>query len=109
MKHTKNMIYVPSQEARELTLYAANSSDIYFRNIKPVVASLAKKMRRGEFNKELAIDAFYHVACESAKTYYRDFCYMYSGFKFYVSDRYTAASDLLDMFIDDIKELAASA
>lgn len=35
MKHTKSMTYKPSDEARELLLYATNHGDLYRQSITP--------------------------------------------------------------------------
>ena len=43
MKHTKNMVIKESIESRELSLYAENTSEIYFGYIVPIVKNLAKK------------------------------------------------------------------
>ena len=58
MKRTKNMIYNPSTESRELTLYTTNDGRIYDYWIVPVVRNLAKKFAKGTFNPDKAIDAF---------------------------------------------------
>lgn len=46
MKRTANMIYVPSDEATELVVYAEGERDIYFGRIKPVIENLSKKMKK---------------------------------------------------------------
>lgn len=98
-------IYQPSHEATELTLYANNDYNIY-QVIQLVVTNLAKKYAKGVFVREKAIQAFYNVANQAAKSY----CLRFGSWsdKYYtmfsVSDRYTCAADLLDNYIDEIME-----
>ena len=68
MKRTKNMVYTPSIESRELHLYTSNTARLYDCMIVPVVRNLAKQFARGIFDADKAIDAFYPVACEAART-----------------------------------------
>ena len=99
MKKTKSMIYTPSTEARELTLYTENNALVYQRSILPVLNSLKKHIKRGVYDREKAIIAFYHVATDGSREYARDF-----GYSFSVRDRYTAAVDLLEFFSDELTD-----
>lgn len=100
MKRTKNMIYKASDEARELFLYATNSGVLYDRQIKPSIENLGKKARKGTFNKDKAADLFYYVATSASAMYDKDF-----GFSFSVQQRFTAAVDMVDFYIDEIEEI----
>lgn len=96
MKRTKNMIYKASDEARELFLYATNSGVLYDRQIKPSIENLRKKARKGTFDKDKAADLFYYVATSASAMYDKDF-----GFSFSVQQRFTAAVDMVDFYIDE--------
>ena len=98
MKRTANMIYKPSDEARELVLYAENDHDIYFGHIKPVIENLAKKMKKGVYDSNKAVDLWYYVATDAAKKYNKEFGYMFT-----VTERFTAAVALEERFIEDVK------
>lgn len=100
MKRTKNMIYKASDEARELFLYATNSGVLYDRQIKPSIENLRKKARKGTFDKDKAADLFYYVATSASAMYDKDF-----GFSFSVQQRFTAAVDMADFYIDEIEEI----
>ena len=100
MKRTKNMIYKASDEARELFLYATNSGVLYDRQIKPSIENLRKKARKGTFDKDKAADLFYYVATSASAMYDKDF-----GFSFSVRQRFTAAVDMVDFYIDEIEEI----
>ena len=58
MKRTKSMVYTPSIEARELTLYAINDGRLYDYWMVPIVRNLARKYSKGTFDADRAIDAF---------------------------------------------------
>lgn len=104
MKRTKNMIYKESIESRELTLYAENDSRVYFNAIVPTVKNLAKKYNKGVFDKEKAVDAFYYVADYAAKMYCKEFARMKDYVQtFSVTDRFTAAVDLLGGCMENIE------
>ena len=100
MKRTKNMIYKASDEARELFLYATNSGVLNDRQIKPSIENLRKKARKGTFDKDKAADLFYYVATSASAMYDKDF-----GFSFSVQQRFTAAVDMVDFYIDEIEEI----
>ena len=104
MKRTKNMIYKPSIESRELALYATNTARLYDYYIVPVVRNLAKKMAKGIFDADKAIDAFYPIACEAAKMYCKEFARLEDApHVFSVSDRFTVARDVLDEYMENIE------
>lgn len=96
MKRTKSMIYKETDESWELFLYATNTSSLYYRMIKPVIQNLRKKAKKGIYDKEKAVDAFYYVACEASKMYNKDF-----GYSFSVQDRFTAAVDMEENYRED--------
>ena len=87
------MIYKETEESRELFLYATNTGDLYRRMITPLIQNLRKKAKKGIYDKEKAVDAFYYVACEASKMYKKDF-----GYAFSVQDRFTAAVDMEECY-----------
>ena len=100
MKRTKSMIYTPSIEARELLLVATNDEErLYNSMIVPIVRNLAKKMRKGIFNADKAIDAFFPVADAASKQYNKDY-----GYLFTVTERFTAAADMVDYYMENIEK-----
>jgi hypothetical protein len=104
MKRTKNMVYSPSIESRELTLYATNYGRLYDYRIVPVVRNLAKKFAKGTFNPDKAIDAFYPVATEAAKKYCREFARVEDAPRiFSVTDRFTTAADMVEYYMENIE------
>ena len=101
MKRTKSMVYRPTQEANELVLYAENTGDLYRNSIQPAIESLAKKYRKGVYDKNRAVDLYYYIATEAAKMYSREF-----GYNFSVTDRYTAAVELEESYFENVRECA---
>ena len=98
MKHTKNMIYKPTEESRELFLVATNESKLYFQMILPAIENLRRKYCKGIFDKEKAADLFYYVATAASNQYKKDF-----GYSFDVTARYTAAVDMVEAYMEDIE------
>ena len=96
MKRTKSMIYRETEESRELFLYATNDGELYRSMICPIIANMKKKATKGIYDAEKAADAFYHVATEASKHYFRDF-----GYKFSVTDRFTAAVDMAEYYAEN--------
>lgn len=96
MKRTKSMIYNETVESRELFLYATNDGNLYLQMITPTIKSLRKKAIKGAYDREKAVDAYYHIATEASKKYNKDF-----GYSFSVSDRFSAAVDMEEYYRED--------
>jgi hypothetical protein len=97
MKRTKNMIYKETVESRELFLYTVNDGYLYEHTITYIIKSLEKKAKKGIYDKEKAIDAYYKLATAGSNKYYKDF-----GYKFNVQDRFTAACDMEDYYKEQV-------
>lgn len=95
MKHTKNMIYKPSTESDELTLFIENTGELYNGIIKSVISNLKKKYVKGTYDKEKAIDAFYYVANAGSQLYKKQF-----GYSFDVTARFTTAIELEQRYFE---------
>lgn len=96
MKRTKSMIYNPTEESRELFLYATNDGELYRRMISPIIENLHKKAVKGIYDHEKAVEAYYHAATEASKHYARDF-----GYSFGVGDRFTVACDMANYYKEE--------
>lgn len=104
MKRTKAMIYTPSTEARELTLYTVNTGSLYPWTVN-VIRNLAKKHIKGTFDADRAIDAFYPIACEAARMYCREFARLEDAPQvFSVTDRFTTAADMVNYYMENIEK-----
>lgn len=92
MKHTKSMTYKPTEESRELKLYADNTYSIY-KQFKLACENLKKHITKGNYSKDKAVDLMYYVATAASDAYNKDF-----GYKFDVTARYTVAVELVEDF-----------
>ena len=99
MKRTKTMVYKPTEESRELMLYAINNGELYRRQITPVINSLKKKAAKGTYDNDKAVDVWYYVACSASQMYNKDF-----GYSFTVTDRFTAAVDMEKYYREDVEQ-----
>lgn len=97
MKRTKNMVYNPTTESRELMLFAVNDGDIYRRATTATINNLRKKHENGTYNKDRAVDAWYYIANLASNKYFAEF-----GYKFSVADRFTCAVELEEYYSEDI-------
>ena len=100
MKITKNMYYCWSRESEDLYLYIVNNRDLYFEVIS-ACKTLAKHLKKHEYNKDKAIGYYYKIASKGAKKYKQDL-----GNSFSVTDRYTVAVDLEEDFFARVEEEA---
>lgn len=97
MKRTKNMTYNPTVESRELFLYATNDGNLYRQMVTPIINNLRTKAKKGVYDKDKAVDAWYKVATEASNRYYKDF-----GYKFNVSDRFTVAVEMGEYYEEEV-------
>lgn len=95
MKHTKNMIYKPTAESEELYIFAVNESKLY-PQIQAIEKSLIRKISKGIYETEKAVDAFYY-AMNTASDLYKK----YYGYAFDVTARFTAATEMANNFTYD--------
>ena len=84
-------------ESRELKLYIDNDSQLYNSRFMPIIKNLSKKMKKGNYDKKLAIKGFMYLVDAGAKKYVKD----HGGNAkemFSKKDRIAVASDLADEF-----------
>ena len=89
-------------ESRELKLYIDNDSQLYNSRFMPIMKNLTKKMKKGNFDKKLAIKGFMILVDAGAKKYVKDFGGNAKDM-FSKKDRIAVASDLADEFEDAYK------
>lgn len=99
MKRTKSMVYRETDESRELFLYTVNNGTTYSMAIIPTLNNLKKHCKRGNYDTERAIDAWYRVANIASNEYKKDF-----GYSFGVGDRFTVAVELEKYHREEIFE-----
>ena len=89
--------------ARELTLYIENDSTLYRQRVQPIIKNLARKMKKGSFDAELAVKGFMYAVEHGLKNYKKDFG---DGFKIDKDTKKKVAQDLLDGYMDEIEDAA---
>ena len=105
MKRTKNMIIRPSIESEELTLYIINDGFLHNQYALPIIKNLQRYVKKGTYNKEAAINAFYYLADTGAKKYCKDFANVKEApHIFDVTARFTAAAAILEHYEEHILE-----
>jgi len=87
--------------ARELTLYIENDATIYRQRIQPIIKNLARKMKKGTYDPELAIKGFMYAVEHGIKSYNKEFG---PGFKIDKVTKRKVAEDLRDNFMDEIED-----
>lgn len=97
MKRTKSMTYKPTTESNELFLYATNDGNLYRGMISAVLDNLEKKIAKGIYDREKAVDAWFNVATEASNRYYKNF-----GYRFTVTERFTAAVEMAEYYEEQI-------
>ena len=95
MKLTKNMVFKESAEATELYVYCLNNGKLY-RNMQACYTNLDRKRKKGVYDSLKAIELFYCVANKATEMYNKEF-----GYKFTVTERWTAATMLRDCYEND--------
>lgn len=64
---------VSNEDVRELVLYITNNGDMYRGIIDSTVKNLRRKIKRGIYDEQRAIDAWMYVADEGVRRYDREF------------------------------------
>ena len=60
-------------EKRELDLYIMNDSDLYRQRFMPILLNLARKLKRGVYDHELAPKLWQYLVDQGAKKYIQEF------------------------------------
>lgn len=97
--------------ARELALYAENDGDLYRRMAQPIIANLARKIRKGQYDAQKAIKAWEHLATAAARKYCRDFGSPNENYfcMFNAATRREAAAQLEESYRDQVEYEAKEA
>jgi hypothetical protein len=90
--------------ATELALYMENTEWIYTRHLVPTYRNYEKKIRKGTFNRQLAIDGMARNVCTvAARAYHAEHCESGRWNSLYpVAVRVLVATDLVDYLVNEI-------
>lgn len=94
MKRTRNMVIKETDDSRELTLYAFNNRDT-MHIIDNLLPGIIRKINKGIYDDDKAIDLMYPVACQTAKSYINKFGSA-GNYNFDVCARFTVAVELAE-------------
>lgn len=93
--------------AHELYLYIMNTRDVYDRAYIPMAKSVAKKIKRGQFDEQKALKALENVADYAAREYTYEFDTGRREFGvFNKATRQAAALEALPSFLEDARDYA---
>ncbi|MFK4135983.1 hypothetical protein ACI2KR_27415 [Pseudomonas luteola] len=96
-----------SQEAKELFLFAINTSSLYETRSVPICRNLAKFLAKGEYKANKAINAWKPVADDAAKAYAKEFANRADWNRiFSVEDRNQCARSLAVYYEEHIERFA---
>ena len=102
VKSVKESVNEGDIESRELKLYIDNDGQLYNSRFMPIIKNLSKKMKKGNYDKKLAIKGFMYLVDAGAKKYVKEFGGNARDM-FSKKDRIAVASDLADEFEDAYK------
>jgi hypothetical protein len=94
--------------AHELALFTTNDGDIYRRHVQSTIKALARKIRNGTYNADLAVNAWAYVADAGAQKYTKEFGGSGNGSygSFSKADRMAAAKEIGDYYDEEVREAA---
>ena len=95
-KSKKESVNEGPTETRELKIYIDNDGQLYNQRYMPIIKNLSKKMKKGKFDKRLAVKGFMYLVDDGARKYIRDF----GGSKgmFSKKDKIEVAKEFADEF-----------
>jgi len=94
-----------SAESEELFLYAVNTSELYHGIVQSIIQNLKKKVRKGMYDKELAIQAWRYAADAAAKMYDKEFGSGRGSLTmFSKADRTECAKKMRDYYEENVME-----
>ena len=87
--------------AFDIALYLENTYDVYSRFITPTINAIKKYVKKGTFDKNLAVQAFYNVVLSGIRTrdFYRTYDMDWKNVS--VPTRWLVAQELADRYEDD--------
>lgn len=76
----ENGVHTDTEEARELFFFAVSDGDLYRQRITPIIDNLKKKIKKGTYDKVLAVKLWRYAADDAAKAYLKEFMGTRAGF-----------------------------
>lgn len=108
----------PATEVRELVLFTTNDSDLYRQRVKPILANLAKKIRKGTYDPAKALKLWAYLSDAGAQKYTKEFGDTGGSYRgprgstsygiFTKSDRRDAAKEFAEYYAEELADEAGS-
>lgn len=108
-RRRRNPGSVDHPASNELELFIVNDGDLYRQSVQPIVKNLAKKVAKGQYDKDLAIKAWGYAADWGAQKYTKEYGGSGNGTygSFNKPTRMDVAKSLEDYYRDEVNEAAA--
>ena len=62
-----------ADDVRELVLYITNDGDLYRQRTTPIIENLKRKVKKGNYDRELAVKAWQYLADDGVRKYDKEF------------------------------------
>ena len=103
-KNVKGKTLSGEIEVDELVLYATNDGNLYRRKAKPIIDMLHKRVKKGTYDKTLAVKAWLPMADLAAKQYAKDHAHPSDWNKiFSPADRKEAAKEFERKYLEEVQ------
>jgi len=93
--------HTDSEASRELLLFATNDAQLYRSRITPIIENLKKKIKKGTYDKVLALKLWRYAADDAAKRYNKEFTGTTSGYGIFTVPIRNEVSTLLQEYYDE--------
>lgn len=96
-----------AEDVEELVLYITNDGRLYRNRAVPIINNLAKKMKAGKYDNELAVKAWQYLADDGVRSYDREFGSGKGSLTLLPKNtRVEIAKRLRDYYLEDVEGIA---
>ena len=95
-----------TDDVDELVLYITNDGDLYRSKALPTIANLARKLKRGSYDKDLAIKAWQYLADDGVRKYDKEFVSGQGKLFLDKATRTAIAKELRDYYEEQVEDEA---
>ena len=95
-----------TDDVDELVLYITNDGDLYRSRALPIISNLARKLKRGSYDKDLAIKAWQYLADDGVRKYDREFVSGQGKLFLDKATRTAIAKELRDYYEEQVEDEA---
>lgn len=90
----------------DIVLYIRNESDLYHNRTIPIINNLARKMKAGKYDSELAIKAWQYLADDGVRQYDKEFISGRGSLFVPKNVRIEIAKELRDCYFESVEWVA---